>query len=144
MSVRLYVGNLPRSFDAHELEALFTSVGEGVRFKAVNDRETGSCRGFGFANVDDRKTAEAVIEQLNGRDFGGNSLRIEISERRDSRDGRPGAPADRRTTGAPAQARRAADKVVHADTVESEAPDPRWAGELSKLKALLANQTVGV
>ncbi|MFO0038576.1 MAG: RNA recognition motif domain-containing protein [Synechococcaceae cyanobacterium] len=141
MSVRLYVGNLPRSFDAQELEALFTSVGEGVRFKAVNDRETGTCRGFGFANVDDRKTAEAVIEQLNGRDFGGNNLRIEISERRDSR---AGAPSERRAPGAPAPARRPADKVVHADGVDSEAPDPRWAGELSKLKALLANQKVGV
>ena len=144
MSVRLYVGNLPQSFDAKELEALFTGVGEGVRFKAVNDRETGACRGFGFANVDDRKTAEAVIEQLNGREFGGNSLRIEISERRDSRDGRPGGSADRRAPGAPAPARKAVDKVVHADSVDSEAPDPRWAGELSKLKALLANQTVGV
>ena len=144
MSVRLYVGNLPRSFDAQELETLFTSVGEGVRFKAVNDRETGTCRGFGFANVDDHKTAEAVIEQLNGRDFGGHSLRIEISERRDGREGRPGAPAERRGPGAPAPARRAMDKVVHADSVDSEAPDPRWAGELSKLKGLLANQKVGV
>ena len=144
MSVRLYVGNLPRSFDAQELEGLFTSVGEGVRFKAVNDRETGTCRGFGFANVDDHNTAEAVIEQLNGRDFGGNSLRIEISERRDGREGRPGAPAERRGPGAPAPARRAVDKVVHADSVDSEAPDPRWAGELSKLKGLLANQKVGV
>ena len=85
MSIRLYVGNLPQSFDAKELEALFESVGAGVRFKAVNDRETGGCRGFGFANVDDAKLADAVIEQLNGRDFGGNALRIEISERRDSR-----------------------------------------------------------
>jgi hypothetical protein len=34
--------------------------------------------------------------------------------------------------------------VVHADSVDSEAPDPRWAGELSKLKGLLANQKVGV
>jgi RNA recognition motif-containing protein len=144
MSVRLYVGNLPQTFDAKELEALFSSVGEGVRFKAVNDRETGSCRGFGFANVEDHKTAEAVIEQLNGRDFGGNSLRIEISERRDAREGRPGAPAERRGPGAPAPARRAMDKVVHADTVEADAPDPRWAGELAKLKNLLANQTVGV
>ncbi|MEB3255276.1 MAG: RNA-binding protein [Synechococcaceae cyanobacterium] len=142
MSVRLYVGNLPRNFDAQELEALFSAVGEGVRFKAVNDRETGSCRGFGFANVDDRKTAEAVIEQLNGREFGGNSLRIEISERRDSR---AAAPSERRgPAGAPAPARRAADKVVHADSVDNEGPDPRWAGELAKLKALLANQTVGV
>jgi RNA recognition motif-containing protein len=38
MSVRLYVGNLPQTFDAQELEALFSGVGEGVRFKAVNDR----------------------------------------------------------------------------------------------------------
>jgi RNA recognition motif-containing protein len=143
MSVRLYVGNLPQTFDAKELEALFQSVGEGVRFKAVNDRDTGVCRGFGFANVDDQKQAEAVIEQLNGRDFGGNTLRIEISERRE---GRTPAPGERRSA-APAggQVRKAAaNKVVHADSVDSEAPDPRWAGELAKLKSLLANQKVGV
>jgi RNA recognition motif-containing protein len=142
MSVRLYVGNLPRTFDAQELEALFTSVGEGVRFKAVNDRETGGCRGFGFANVDDRKTAEAVIEQLNGREFGGNSLRIEISERRETKG--TGGPGERRASPTPAASRRPVDKVVHADNVDSEAPDPRWGGELAKLKALLANQKVGV
>ena len=141
MSVRLYVGNLPQTFDVKELEALFAAVGEGVRFKAVNDRETGASRGFGFANVDDQKLAEAVIEQLNGRDFGGSALRIEISERRDSRGP---AASDRRNGPAPTAARKAVNKVVHADSVDSEAPDPRWAGELSKLKALLANQTVGV
>jgi RNA recognition motif-containing protein len=109
----------------------------------VNDRETGVCRGFGFANVDDAKLADAVIEQLNGRDFGGNPLRIEISERRDSRPG--AAPAERRGGSAPAPAnRKSTNKVVHADTVEADAPDPRWAGELAKLKNLLANQTVGV
>jgi RNA recognition motif-containing protein len=142
MSVRLYVGNLPRTFDAQELEALFASVGEGVRFKAVNDRETGGCRGFGFANVDDHKTAEAVIEQLNGREFGGNSLRIEISERRDAK--ATAGPGERRGSPSAAASRRPVDKVVHADSVDSEAPDPRWGGELAKLKALLANQKVGV
>jgi len=142
MSIRLYVGNLPQNFDAKELEALFEGIGAGVRFKAVNDRETGVCRGFGFANVDDAKLADTVIEQLNGRDFGGNSLRIEVSERRDSR---PATPAERRGgTAAPATARKAVNKTVHADSVDSEAPDPRWAGELAKLKSLLANQTVGV
>ena len=141
MSIRLYVGNLPQSFDARELEALFEAVGTGVRFKAVQDRDTGACRGFGFANVDDAALADAVIDQLNGREFGGNALRIEISERRDSRPG-----ADRRGPGAaPAPAgRKAVNKIVHADTVDSEAPDPRWAGELAKLKSLLAGQTVGV
>lgn len=141
MSVRLYVGNLPQSFDAKELEALFASVGEGVRFKAVNDRETGACRGFGFANVDDQKLADTVIEQLNGREFGGNTLRIEVSERRDARSG----ANDRRSPGgAPSPARKAVNKVVHSDAVDAEAPDPRWAGELAKLKDLLANQKAAV
>ncbi|MCP9926782.1 RNA-binding protein [Cyanobium sp. CH-040] len=139
MSVRLYVGNLPQSFDAKELEALFSAVGEGVRFKAVNDRETGTCRGFGFANVDDQKLAEAVIAQLNGKEFGGNSLRIEISERRDSRTAGSG---DRRGQTAPL--RQAVNKVVHADQVDSQAPDPRWAGELAKLKQLLDSQKAAV
>jgi RNA recognition motif-containing protein len=139
MSVRLYVGNLPTAFDAKELEALFTAV----RFKQVNDRDTGACRGFGFANVDDAKLAEAVIEQLNGKEFGGNALRIEISERRDARAGGPGN--DRRgPAGSNPVARKAVNKVVHADSVDSEAPDPRWAGELAKLKSLLANQTAAV
>lgn len=142
MSVRLYVGNLPQTFDAKELDALFSNVGEGVRFKAVNDRETGACRGFGFANVDDLALAEAVIAQLNGKDFGGSTLRIEISEQR--RDTRAAAATDRRPGAAPAVARKSVNKVVHADTVGEGAPDPRWAGELAKLKNLLAGQKTAV
>jgi RNA recognition motif-containing protein len=141
MSVRLYVGNLPQSFDAQELEALFTGVGEGVRFKPVYDRETGACRGFGFANVDDQKQAEAVISELNGRQFGGNALRIEVSERKETR---ATGGADRRGVGNPTPLRQVVNKVVHADQVNSEAPDPRWAGELAKLKQLLDNQKATV
>jgi RNA recognition motif-containing protein len=141
MSVRLYVGNLPQTFDAQELEALFTAVGEGVRFKPVYDRETGACRGFGFANVDDQKQAEAVISELNGRQFGGNALRIEVSERKETR---PASGADRRGGSNPTPLRQVVNKVVHADQVNSEAPDPRWAGELAKLKQLLDNQKATV
>ncbi|MFZ9217021.1 MAG: RNA recognition motif domain-containing protein [Vulcanococcus sp.] len=143
MSVRLYVGNLPQSFDNKELEALFASVGEGVRFKAVQDRETGAGRGFGFANVNDEKLADAVIEQLNGREFAGNALRIERSERRDERRG-PGGNDRRGPANASNVARKAVNKVVHRDNVEEGAPDPRWAGELAKLKGLLDNQKAAV
>jgi RNA recognition motif-containing protein len=148
MSNRLYVGNLPPSFDQKELEGLFSAVGAGVRFKAVLDRESGACRGFGFVNLDDPALADAVIEQFNGRDFGGQSLRVEVSERRESRDGggrgERGDRGDRRAPAAggnPSAARRPVDKVVHSDAPSTEAPDPRWANELSKLKSLLANQT---
>jgi RNA recognition motif-containing protein len=145
MSNRLYVGNLPPSFDQKELEGLFAAVGAGVRFKAVLDRETGACRGFGFVNLDDPALADAVIEQFNGREYGGQSLRVEVSERRESGGrGDRGDRGDRRGqagSGNPSAARRPVDKVVHSDAPSSEAPDPRWANELSKLKSLLANQT---
>ena len=143
MSVRLYIGNLPQNFESKELEAQLTSVGEGVRFKAVLDRETGVCRGFGFANVDDEKVADAVIEQFNGKEFGGNALRVERSERRDTNaagGGRRGQAGGH----APGSARKAVNKVVHSDAKAEEAPDPRWAGELSKLKDLLADQKTAV
>jgi RNA recognition motif-containing protein len=144
MSVRLYVGNLPSAFDAKELDALLAGVGEGIRFKAVNDRDTGACRGFGFANVDDPNLAETLIAKLNGHDFQGQPLRIEISERRDSRTPSQARDERRSPGGAAHTSRKAVDKVVHADSIETNGPDPRWAGELAKLKSLLANQTVGV
>ena len=143
MSVRLYIGNLPQNFESKELEAQLTSVGEGIRFKAVLDRETGACRGFGFANVDDEKVADAVIEQFNGKELGGNSLRVERSERRDSNAG-GGGRRGQASGHAPGSARKAVNKVVHSDAKAEEAPDPRWAGELSKLKELLGNQKTAV
>ncbi|MFL0780246.1 MAG: RNA-binding protein, partial [Prochlorococcus sp.] len=108
---------------------------------------TGGCRGFGFANVDDEKVANEVIEQFNGREFNGNKLRVERSERRNSNEGSGGG--SRRNgqsagNNAPGSARKSANKVVHSDAPTEAAPDPRWAGELSKLKDLLANQKTAV
>ena len=74
MSVRLYIGNLPQTFDSKELDSQLSAIGEGIRFKAVLDRETGGCRGFGFANIENEKLADAVIAQLNGKEFNGNSF----------------------------------------------------------------------
>ena len=145
MSIRLYIGNLPQTFDEQELGALLKSVGEGIRFKSVLDRETGVCRGFGFANIDDEKLADATIEALNGKEFGGSTLRVERSERRDNASGgnrRGGAQGG--GNGQPQVARKAVNKVVHSDAPGEAAPDPRWAGELSKLKDLLANQKTAV
>ena len=147
MSIPLYIGNLPQTFEEQELDALLKSVGEGIRFKAVLDRETGSCRGFGFANLDDPKLADAVIEQLNGKDFGGSALRVERSERRESNTGgnrRRNDSGGIGGNGQPQVARKAVNKVVHSDAPGEAAPDPRWAGELSKLKDLLADQKTAV
>ena len=146
MSVRLYIGNLPQNFESKELEAQLASVGNGIRFKAVLDRDTGACRGFGFANVETDKVADALIEQFNGKDFNGNTLRVERSERRDSNASgsgskRGGASGNSNSS---ATGKRTAKKVVHSDAPGEQAPDPRWAGDLAKLKSLLADQKTAV
>ena len=61
------------------------------------------------------------------------------SERKDSNSNtsRRGSNSN---NGNKASNRKDVKKVVHSDAPIKEAPDPRWAGELSKLKDLLANQ----
>ena len=144
MSVRLYIGNLPQSFDSKELEELFASVGKGIRFKPVFDRDSGGCRGFGFANVEDAKLANAVIEQLNGREFHGNNLRVERSEKRESNNSGGRRNSNNSNGNGQSVKRKQTKKVVHSDAPNLEAPDPRWAGELSKLRDLLAGQKTPV
>ena len=144
MSVRLYIGNLPQNLKIKELEELFSTIGKGIRFKAVLDRETKACRGFGFANINDDKLADEVIEKLNGYEFNGTNLRVERSERKDSNSGSGRRNNSSSSTKGKNANRKEVKKVVHSDAPGKEAPDPRWAGELSKLKELLANQKTPV
>ncbi len=144
MSVRIYIGNLPQNFETKELAAQLEAVGEGIRFKPVMDRETGACRGFGFANVENEKSAAKLIEELNGKDFNGNKLRVERSEKRESNGGGSKRGGNGNNSNQQNSNRKETKKFVHSDAPAPEAPDPRWAGELSKLKELLANQKTAV
>ena len=85
------------------------------------------------------------LEELERRRGNGAPQPTEASESEPDSDAPPSRTRARRPGGAaPTAARKAVNKVVHADNVDSEAPDPRWAGELAKLKDLLANQKAAV
>ena len=135
MSIRIYIGNLPQGFNPKEFDSILKSISDTVRFKAVLDKETKECRGFGFATTNNESNANLIIEKLNGFDFNGSKLRVELSEKKDS-------ASNKRNNGNGNKNKKRKDfkKIVHSDAPNLEAPDPRWAGELSKLKDLLANQ----
>ena len=135
MSIRIYIGNLPQGFNPKEFDKVLKSVSETVRFKAVLDKETKESRGFGFATTNNEENANLLIEKLNGFEFNGSKLRVELSEKKDSPSNRRNSPNSNRN-----KKRKDFKKIVHSDAPNLEAPDPRWAGELSKLKDLLANQ----
>ena len=134
MSIRIYIGNLPQGFNPKEFDSILKSVSDSIRFKAVLDKETKECRGFGFATTNNQENANSVIEKLNGFEFNGSKLRVELSEKKDSSSSkRNSSPLNKN------KKRKDFKKIVHSDAPNLEAPDPRWAGELSKLKDLLAN-----
>jgi cold-inducible RNA-binding protein len=82
MSSNLYVGNL--SFDAgeKELEELFSSYGEVLSVNVITDRSTGRSRGFGFVQMDRSEDAQKAIESLDGKEFMGRNLTVNVAKPR--------------------------------------------------------------
>lgn len=74
-TINIYVGNLPFKMTEPELEALFTPFGSVDRVNIIHDRETGRSRGFGFVEMD-AESAQTAIAELDGKELGGRTLRI--------------------------------------------------------------------
>ncbi|MFN8639872.1 MAG: RNA-binding protein [Dehalococcoidia bacterium] len=87
LSQRIYVGNLPFSAREEELRSLFAGYGEVMTVVLPTDRETGRPRGFGFVEMGN-EDAQKAIDALNGTDFGGRTLNVNLAREREDR--RPG------------------------------------------------------
>ncbi len=85
MSKKLYVGNLPFDATTDTIRAAFERYGTVHNVSIVTDRVTGRSRGFCFVEMDDA-SAQAAIEGLDSKDFGGRNLKV--NEARDRQDGR--------------------------------------------------------
>jgi RNA recognition motif-containing protein len=80
---KLYVGNLPFSASEGEIKELFERHGAVDKVSVITDRETGRPRGFAFVEMREASDADAAIQALDGRDFGGRTLRVnEAQDRR--------------------------------------------------------------
>jgi len=166
MSIRLYIGNLPKEeIDRQDLQAIFAEEGDAVTTKLIKDRKTGKCRGFGFLTVNNDEQADQIIEKYNGQLFKDTPIKLEKALPRTK--GEEGGEEQPQTpkpvlqgTSAPVPSsnkeggvRREKSKKSRrgggggsaretAANIETEAfrPDPRWAAELEKLKEMLAAQ----
>jgi RNA recognition motif-containing protein len=166
MSVRLYVGNLPKeAIEREKLQELFAEEGDTITTKVIKDRKTGKCRGFAFVTVPTDEQADQFIEKYNGQSFMEAPIKIEKALPRGkggeegegleaSETERVEKPAPKPVTGARKsgtstgggsgkkreKSRGSGTPKVTGDG-ESLQPDPRWANELAKLKEMLATQT---
>ena len=79
---KLYVGNLPSSASEEAVRTLFAEYGTVQTVALVNDRETGTPRGFGFVEMSSEDAAKAM-RGLDGKEFGGHPMKVNESQQRD-------------------------------------------------------------
>ncbi len=72
---KIYVGNLPFSASEDAVRALFAAYGTVQTLSLVNDRQTGTPRGFGFVEMATDDAGKAM-QGLNGRDFDGRPMKV--------------------------------------------------------------------
>jgi RNA recognition motif-containing protein len=90
MNKKLYVGGLAFSVTDSQLQQLFAGQGTVESAKVITDRESDRSRGFGFVEMSTQEEAEKAIAALNGTQFEGRSLTVNISKPREDRPARSG------------------------------------------------------
>ena len=83
--MNIYVGNLSYGMSEDELREAFGAYGDVASVKILSDRETGRSRGFGFVEMPNQAEGEAAIAQLNGKELGGRTLRVNEARPRERR-----------------------------------------------------------
>ena len=152
MSVRLYVGNLPKEvIERQTLQEMFSEAGDEITTKLIKDRKTGKCRGFAFVTVPSDEIADRFIEKFNGQSFMDSSLKIEKALPRAKGKGKEQTNGEQPQAQSNANPSSSSKKQKHKRSQskntaavshsESIRPDPRWASELAKLKEMLSAQT---
>jgi RNA recognition motif-containing protein len=84
---KLYVGNL--SFDSSEddIREAFGAHGNVSSVNVITDRETGRPRGFAFVEMGSSSEAQSAMQALDGQDFAGRSLKVNVAKPRESNSG---------------------------------------------------------
>jgi RNA recognition motif-containing protein len=85
MSNKLYVGNLSYSVRDDDLQQEFTAYGTVQSAKVMMERDTGRSKGFGFVEMSSPAEAQAAIEGLHGKNFGGRDLTVNIARPMEAR-----------------------------------------------------------
>lgn len=74
---KLFVGNLPPDTTDEDILSLFSQHGKVHSLRLTVDVFTGTCRGFGFVEMEGHE-ARAAIAGLNGKTFKGRPLRVNL------------------------------------------------------------------
>src|ERR1041385_3104930 len=95
MSNKLFVGNLSFYTTESDLQDAFAAHGTVLEANLMMDRVSGRPRGFAFVTMSTPQEAQAAIDALNGKDFGGRALTVNVARPREERSGGGGGGGGR-------------------------------------------------
>src|SRR3970040_806282 len=94
MSIKIYVGNLSFDSSEGELQGLFEAYGAVDSAKIIVDQFTNRSRGFGFIEMQNREEGLKAIQELDSKDLGGRSLKVNEARPKNSSGGGVGGRRD--------------------------------------------------
>jgi len=80
MSVKLYVGNLPKSITQPELTTLFNQAGDVIVADLITDRISGESKGFAFVTMSSQSEAEKAIHLFNLYPLNEQAIKVNIAK----------------------------------------------------------------
>lgn len=77
MAGKLFIGGLAWETNEQSLQDSFSKFGEIESVRVITDRATGRSKGFGFVTFVDKDSADAAIDEMNGKDLDGRQIRVD-------------------------------------------------------------------
>jgi len=74
--LRIYVGNFGFDTGEQELREAFEAHGQVEEIAMIKDRDTGRSKGFAFVEMPTSGEAQAAIDALGGKEFGGRPITV--------------------------------------------------------------------
>lgn len=88
--MNIYVSNLSFNVQDEDLKEFFAPYGEVTSAKIINDRETGTSRGFGFVEMSDDTASKKAIQELDGATVEGRTIKVMEAKPKEDRSSRGG------------------------------------------------------
>lgn len=87
MAKKLFVGGLAWATTDDGLRQAFERFGQVAEAKVIMDRETGRSRGFGFVSFNDDAQGSAAMQEMDGGQLDGRTIKVNEAQERAPRPG---------------------------------------------------------
>ena len=79
MSKQIYAGNLSYQMTDEDLRKAFQEFGEVKSAKIIRYPDSGKSKGFGFVEMANDDDADKAIQNLNGKEVFGRSIKVNLA-----------------------------------------------------------------